>query len=123
MQDRADLIDRIDKADAERPDQHAHQQVAEHGADAQKFGKRRRDHGGGEEQRRLRQGDILHAPARSSANSGDQRLDTWPVAPSATAKACGCPEHRGSTAPGSQSRRWSRRLSGYSLTAPVIAET
>ena len=61
VQDRAHLVDGVDEAEAERTDQHADEQVAQHVADAQQLGERRRHHGGGQEQRHLRQGHVGHA--------------------------------------------------------------
>ena len=60
VQDRVDLVDRIDEAQPERTDQHADQQIAQHVADAQQLGQRRRHHGGGQKQGDLREGYIVH---------------------------------------------------------------
>ena len=64
VQDRAHLVDRIDEAHPERPDQHADQQIAQHVADAQQLAQRRRHHRGREEQRNLRQCHVGHGSVR-----------------------------------------------------------
>ena len=70
VQDRAHLVDGIDEAQPERADQHADQQVAQHVADAQQLGQRRRHHGGGQEQRDLGQGHVGHGGRSGLAGQG-----------------------------------------------------
>ena len=65
VQDRVHLVDRVDEAEAERADQHADQQIAQHVADAQELGQRRRHHGGGKEQ-----GDL-----------GQRHVGSWSIHP------------------------------------------
>jgi hypothetical protein len=61
VQHRVHLVDRVDEAQPERPDQHADQQVAEHGADAlQASASGRRRHGGQQEQGDLGKSDVVH---------------------------------------------------------------
>ena len=61
MEDRGDLVDGVDEAEAEGTDEDADEEVAQHVADAQQLGERRRHHGGGQEKRHLRQGHVGHA--------------------------------------------------------------
>ena len=106
-----------DEARDRGADQHAHQEIAEHSADAQQLGERRGDHRSGEEEGDLLQGDVVHAgpglPSSASpalagghtpADGAPQppircgRALSWRVHASRPSRRIGSPERRRSRA-------------------------
>ena len=106
VQDRAHLVDGIDEAEPERADQHADQQVAQHVADAQQLGQRRRHHGSRQEQRHLRQGHVGHGSIRQGRRRSGLLIGRMAGIrngkcvgrPASCRKGGGCSRHRGEKA-------------------------